>query len=88
MQLIFNYGLQSQAPSHASKITQSCIQRKIPSIISKEVWPTMSPDLNPRHSSIWRGELGGEALMAKLVKEWAVIPQETIRAACASFSAR
>ena len=29
-----------------------------------------------------------EALKAKLVKEWAALPQETIRAACASFSAR
>ena len=29
-----------------------------------------------------------EAHKAKLVKEWAAIPQETIRAACASFSAR
>ena len=29
-----------------------------------------------------------EAVKAKLVKEWAAISQETIRAACASFSAR
>ena len=36
---------QDSAPSPASKITQSWIQRKIPSVISKEVWPARSPTL-------------------------------------------
>ena len=35
---------QDSAPSHASKITRSWFQRKIPSFISKEVWPAKSPD--------------------------------------------
>ena len=88
--------LQDSVPSHASKITQSW---KIPSFFlkSKEVWPARSPDLNPLNFSIWSIlETKGcsfphptvEALKTKLVKELAAIPQETIRAACASFSAR
>ena len=38
---------QDSALSHGSKLTQSWIQRKIPSVISKEDWPARSPDLNP-----------------------------------------
>ena len=88
---------QNSVPSHASKITQSWIQRKIPSLISKKVWPAKSPDLNPLDSSIWSNletkacsssHPTVEAFKAKLVKEWATITQETIRAACASFSSR
>ena len=40
------------APSHASKIIQSWTRRKIPSYISKEVWPARSPDLTPLVFSI------------------------------------
>ena len=88
---------QDSAPSHASKITQSLILRKIPSFISKEVWPARRLDLNPLDFSIWsilktkaRSSPYSivEALKAKLVKEWAAIPQETVRAACALFSVR
>ena len=88
---------QNSAPSHISKITQSWIQRKITSFISKEVRPAKSPDLNPLDFSIWSTletktcsspHSAVEALKAKLGKEWAAIPQETIRAACPSFSAR
>lgn len=88
---------QDSAPSHASKITQSWIQRKIPAFICKEVWPARSPDLNPLDFSIWSiletkacssPHPTVEALKEKLVKEWTAIPQEKIRAACASFSKR
>ena len=88
---------QDSTPSHASKITQSCSQRKILTFISKEVWPARSPDLNPLNFSIWSivetktcssPHPIVEALKAKLVKEWAAMPQETIRAACALFSDR
>ena len=44
---------QDSALSHGSKFTQSWIQRKIPSFISKEDWPARSPDLNPLDYSIW-----------------------------------
>ena len=35
-----------------SMITQSWIHRKVPSFISKEIWPARSPDLNPVNLSI------------------------------------
>ena len=65
--------------------------------ICKEVWPARSPDLNPLDFSIWSiletkacssPHPTVEALKEKLVKEWTAIPQEKIRAACASFSKR
>ena len=86
---------QDSAPSHVSMITQFWIL--IHSIISKEVRPARSPDLNARDFSIQSiletktcSSLYAtvEAFKAKLEKEWAAILQETIRAACASFSAR
>ena len=76
---------QDSAPSHASKITQFWIQTNPPSFISKEVWPARSSDLKPVDFSIWSiletkacffPYLTVEALKAKLVKEWAAIPQE------------
>ena len=88
---------QDFAPSHGSKFTQSWIQRKIPSFINKENWPARSPDLNPLDYSIWSilenkvcstPHPTVEALKAKLLKEWDAIPQETLRAACVSFTAR
>ena len=74
---------QDSAPSHGSKFTQSWIQRKIPSFISKEDWPARSPDLNPLDYSIWsileKRECSTphqtlESLKAKLMKEWDAIP--------------
>ena len=88
---------QDSAPSHASKITQSWIQKKIPSYASKEVWPAWSPDLNsltfPIRSVLetktcFSPHPTVEAHKAKLVKEWVAISQKTIHAACALFSAR
>ena len=88
---------QNSAPSHGSKFTQSWIQRKIPSFISKKNWPARSPDLNPLDYSIWstlKNKVCStphptvEALKAKLLKEWDAIPQETLHAACALFTAR
>ncbi|KAF2365470.1 hypothetical protein FHG87_003773 [Trinorchestia longiramus] len=38
---------QDSAPSHDSNVTQTWIQRNIPSFISKNVWSARSPDLNP-----------------------------------------
>ena len=52
---------QDSAPSHGSKLTQSWIQREVPSFISKEDWPARSPDLNPLDysiCSIFNGHVG------------------------------
>ena len=88
---------QNSAPSHGSKMTQTLIQRKIPSFISKELWPARSPDLYPLDFSIWSTleamvsacpHTFLDALKAKLKKEWYAIPQEQIRAACDVFVGR
>ena len=88
---------QDSAPSHASKITQFWIQRKILSLVSNELWPATRPDLSPLDFSIWSiletkacssSHPTVEALKAKLAKEWVAVPQEIIRAATTSFSAR
>ena len=88
---------QNFALVHASKITQSWNQRKISSFISNEVWPVRSPDLKTLNFCIWSiletktccsPRPTVEPLKTKLVREWAVIAQETIRVACTSFSDR
>ena len=88
---------QDSAPSHGSKVTQNWIYRKIPSFISKDLWPARSPDLNPLDFSIWSileakvsasPHTSLDSLKAKLKKEWDAILQEQIRAACDAFVGR
>ena len=66
-----------------------------PSVNDKEIWHARSPDLNPLDFSILSIlEIKAcssphptvEALKAKLVKELAAIPQETIRRMCLVLS--
>ena len=61
----------------------------------KEDWPARSPDLSPLDYSTWSilenkvcstSHPTVEALKARLLKEWAAIPQEALRAACASLT--
>ncbi|KAF2348218.1 hypothetical protein FHG87_021026, partial [Trinorchestia longiramus] len=82
------------APSHGSNVTQTWIQRNIPSFINEDVWPARSSDLNPLNFSIWSilkarvlaiPHTSLESLKAKLQKEWETISQEEIRAACDAF---
>ncbi|KAF2350228.1 hypothetical protein FHG87_019015 [Trinorchestia longiramus] len=85
---------QDSTPSHGCNVTQTWIQRNIPSFIRKDVWPTRSPDLNPLDFSIWSiletrvlaiSYVSLESLKAKLRREWEIIPQEQIRVACDAF---
>ncbi|KAF2361145.1 hypothetical protein FHG87_008100 [Trinorchestia longiramus] len=89
---------QDSAPSHDSNVTQTWIQRNIPSFISKDVWPARRPDLNsldlipyfPIWSTLETRVLATphtslESLKAKLQKEWEVIPQQQIRVTCNAF---
>ncbi|KAF2354610.1 hypothetical protein FHG87_014634 [Trinorchestia longiramus] len=85
---------QDSAPSYGSNVTQTWIQRNIPSFISKDVWPARSPDLNPLDFSIWSiletrvlatPHTSLEFLKVKLQWEWEAIPQEQIRVACDAF---
>ncbi|KAF2343869.1 hypothetical protein FHG87_025375 [Trinorchestia longiramus] len=85
---------QDSAPSHGSNVTQTWIQRNIPSFISKDVWPARSPDLNSLNFSTWSiletrvlptPHNSLESFKAKLQREWEAIPQEQIRATCDAF---
>lgn len=44
---------QDWAPAHAAKTTMALIERDLPSHLSKEEYPSNSPDLNPLDFSIW-----------------------------------
>ncbi|KAF2368800.1 hypothetical protein FHG87_000453 [Trinorchestia longiramus] len=44
---------QDSTTSHGSNVTQTWIQRNIPSFISRDVWQTMSPGLSPLEFSLW-----------------------------------
>ena len=59
---------------------------KIPSFLSKDEWPSRSPDLNPLDFSLWAileskacktPHDSVKSLKSKLQREWAEIPQET-----------
>ncbi|KAF2368922.1 hypothetical protein FHG87_000312 [Trinorchestia longiramus] len=85
---------QDSALSHGSNVTQTWIQKNIPSFICKDVWPARSPDLNPLEFSIWSIletrvlaslHTSLEFLKAKLRREWEAIPQEQICTACDAF---
>ena len=88
---------QDSAPSHGSKIPESWIQAHIPSFISKDEWPSRSPDLNPLDFSVW-SILASKVCRAphdslnnlklELLREWALIPQELLRASCEAFKGR
>ena len=88
---------QDSAPSHASKMTQNWIKAKIPSFLSKDEWPSRSPDLNPLDFSLWAileskvcqtPHDSVKSLKSKLQREWAAIPQGTVRACCEAFQSR
>ncbi|KAF2363235.1 hypothetical protein FHG87_006013 [Trinorchestia longiramus] len=75
--------------THGFNITQTWIQRNIPSFISKDVWPARSPNLNSLNFSIWfiletrilaTPHTSLESLKTKLQREWKAIPQEQIHA--------
>ena len=88
---------QDSSPSHGSKMTQSWIQAHIPAFISKDEWPSRSPDLNPLDFSVYsileskvcrtpHDSLNN--LKLELLWEWALIPQEVLRASCEAFQGR
>ena len=85
------------APSHGSKMTQSWILTQIPAFISKDEWPSRSKNLNPLDFSVWSILVGKvcrtphdsmDNLKLELQREWALIPQEVLRASCEAFQSR
>ncbi|KAI6650037.1 hypothetical protein LOD99_6252 [Oopsacas minuta] len=84
-------------PAHTSKVTQALLKENIPDFIPKDEWPPYSPDLNPMDYSIWlivetkacaMAHNNVESLKVSLRREWAKIPQETLRAAVEAFPRR
>ena len=81
---------QDGAPAHTANSTQEWLRNEIPDFISKEEWPPSSADLNPLDFCVWsileakacsKPHRNIESLKASVVKEWANIPQETLRIA-------
>ena len=44
---------QDWAPAHRAKTTIQFLETKIGSFLTKDLWPTNSPDLNPLDFSVW-----------------------------------
>ena len=45
--------VQDSAPAHAAQRVQDFLSRRIPLFVTKEVWPSNSPDLNPCDFWMW-----------------------------------
>jgi hypothetical protein len=78
-------------------MTQNWIQGHIPAFISKNEWPSRSPDLNPLDFSVWAilesrvcrtPHDSLDSLKSKLTREWDLIPQEMLRVSCEAFPRR
>ena len=88
---------QDSAPSHKAKATQQWLEENLPDFLTPSDWPASSPDLNPLDFCIW-GYMPSKIRIQKnmtlvqfkahLVKIWDDMPQEVVRAACASFDKR
>lgn len=88
---------QDSAPAHKARETQEWLTNNVPRHISADLWPPYSPDANPMDFCIWsileakvcskKHESVG-SLKAHLLREWELIPQNTIRAACDAFLKR
>jgi len=80
-----------------AKTTQEWLRRNVPAFINAEVWPSGSPDLNPRDHKLWvvledmarqKRHNNLDSLKRSLVKAAAEIPLETASAAIADWPER
>jgi inhibitor of nuclear factor kappa-B kinase subunit alpha len=85
---------QDSAPAHKTKMTQEWLRRNVLACISAKVWPSGSPDLNPRDYKPWavlenmlcrKYHNNVDSLKKTLVKAAAEIPLETVHAAIAEW---
>ena len=88
---------QDSAPAHSAKLTQKWLAENVLQFLSKEDWPSSSPDLNPFDYSLFSilqekvnriPYKSVEALKHAIIEAWAEIPEETIRATCGAFRVR
>ena len=85
---------QDSAPAHKARVNQEWLKNHVPHFISSTQWLSNSPDANPMDFSIWaileskvrtKKHTSMGVLKKSIVREWAKIPQDHIRAACNSF---
>lgn len=88
---------QDSAPSHKAKVNQEWLKNNVPIFISHTEWLSNSPDANPMDYCLWsilesrvrtKKYHSVDALKQAIVREWAKIPAEHIRAACNAFPDR
>ena len=76
---------QDGAPAHTSKATQRLCAELFPNFISKERWPSTSPDLNPLDYFVSKSVLDLQLAIEQAVSE---IPPKMIQAAIDGFYKR
>lgn len=88
---------QDSAPAHKARVNQEWLQNNVPGFISHTEWPSKSPDANPLDYCLWsivETRVGTkkyhsmDAFKKAIVREWAKIPDDQVRAACNSFTDR
>lgn len=88
---------QDSAPAHKARVNQDWLKNNVPNFISHTEWPSKSPDANPLDYCLWsilEAKVGAkkhrsvDALKQAIVREWARIPEDHVRAACESFKDR
>lgn len=88
---------QDSAPAHKARVNQDWLKNNVPNFISHTEWPSKSPDANPLDYCLWsilETKVGAkkyhsmDAFKKAIVREWAKIPEDHVRAACNSFTAR
>ena len=79
---------QDSTPSHGAQKTQDWIRSHVPDFISRQGWPSYSPDLNPIDYSVWsiseseacaKRDTSLASLKQTLTKAWADLPLTTSR---------
>lgn len=88
---------QDSAPAHKARVNQEWLKNNVPNFISHTEWPSKSPDANPLDYCLWsilETKVGAkkyhsmDAFKKAIVREWAKIPEDHVRAACNSFKDR
>jgi transposase len=89
--------LQDSAPSHRAKSTIQWLHEHNVQFITPQQWPPYSPDLNVMDYCVWgilesrvctQRHASLASLKHTLQREWELLPEEMLRAAVSSFTAR
>jgi transposase len=89
--------VQDSAPAHGSKMVQQYLREQLPLFVSKDIWPSSSPDLNPCDFWMWgvveaksnaTPHNSVKALQAAIVKAFKSITVDEAKNACSAFRGR